>query len=181
MTDTITEQDSRADGITAAAQWMEDGKLQPEHFTNPGADAWGDEGCNLVNAADRAWATSRHVMEVERHRQDWEARDRWGSCPEWEPIHWDYFLEGFQWEATRLADQRGWKWNVGANEILLCWMITPARAWALERNGIETLLDLQRATDAELLSIKGIGKKALAELREFQRDWSYQEEAVADG
>ena len=38
---TITLRDSRADGTTAAEKWMADGRLQPEHFTNPGADSWG--------------------------------------------------------------------------------------------------------------------------------------------
>ena len=41
--------DSLEDGTAAApVLFME---LEPEHFTNPGADSWGDPGCNLADAA----------------------------------------------------------------------------------------------------------------------------------
>jgi len=52
------------------------------------------------------------------------------------------------------------------------WFHGHARRWLanLEWAGIETIQDLMRATDAELLAIPGIGKKALAELREVQHE-----------
>ena len=115
MSTNITLQDSRADGITAAAEWMAAGELEPEHFTNPGADAWGDEGCDIGDAAYRAFHYGRHCAEVEDHKDAWEARGRWGSCPDWEDEHWDAFVEGFTDEARRLAQQRGWNTEVQAN------------------------------------------------------------------
>ena len=96
MSTTITLQDSRADGITAAAEWMAAGELEPEHFTNPGADAWGDEGCDIGDAAYRAFHYGRHCAEVEDHKADWEDE------------HWDAFVAVFTDEARRLAQQRGW-------------------------------------------------------------------------
>ena len=108
MSTTITLQDSRADGIAAAAEWMEAGDLQPEHFTNPGADAWGEEGCNVGDASFAAWPTSRHCLEVEEHQEAWDARGCRGSRPDWDDSHWDEFVDAFQTEAQRLAQQRGW-------------------------------------------------------------------------
>lgn len=37
---------------------------------------------------------------------------------------------------------------------------------ALQRAGIEKIADLARMTDTELLAIRGIGKKSLADIRE---------------
>lgn len=112
-TTTLTVEDSRADGVTAAAEWMASGELELEHFTNPGADAWGEEGCNIGDAAWLAFGSCRHCVEVDDHKDAWEARGRWGSCPEWDDDHCDAFTEGFETEANRLAAERGWQVSHG--------------------------------------------------------------------
>ena len=127
MSATITLRDSRADGVAAAQQWMELGYLQPEHFTNPGADQWGEEGCNLRDAALKMFSYSRHLAEVRGQQEQWEAASGWGAgpCPspqeqvallktrpEWEDDHYDAFLDGFETESKRIAIERGWE--VGA-------------------------------------------------------------------
>ena len=50
-------------------------------------------------------------------------------------------------------------------------------AKALKEAGIDRLSDLQRFSDADLLALKGIGQKAVAELRKWQRN----REATANG
>lgn len=102
MADAITIQDSRIDGLAAAAEWMEAGDLQPEHFTNPGADNWGEEGCNVGDAAATAWPTSRYRLRVEGSR----------AGLAWDDDHWSAYLDGFEDEAKRLAQQRGWSTEV---------------------------------------------------------------------
>ena len=70
-------------------------------------------------------------------------------------------------------------------EVFLWWYFAGRdRRWLpdLESAGVTTLADLKRATDADLLAFKGLGPKALAELRELQRDLtSKQEDDSANG
>ena len=105
----ITLRDSRADGVTAAAQWIIAGRLKPEHFTNPGADSWGAEGCRVGDFVLMAFSDSRHAQEIQEHEEAWEGRNYWGSCPSWDDDHLDAFLDGFETEAKRLAFVRGWE------------------------------------------------------------------------
>jgi hypothetical protein len=52
------------------------------------------------------------------------------------------------------------------------WLLTNRRtAQILRRNGIETLGDLVRRTEAELLRQEGVGRKSLLELREIVKDY----------
>lgn len=126
---TITIRDSRADGVTAAEKWMALGCLQPKHFTNPGADQWGEEGCNLGDAVLRAFSDSRHFEEVRVKQERWEAESGWGvgsppspqelsallqTKPYWDDDHLDAFMDGFETEAKRIANVRGW--DVEAND-----------------------------------------------------------------
>tara|TARA_B100000683_G_C12158392_1_gene419013 strand:+ start:96 stop:431 length:336 start_codon:yes stop_codon:yes gene_type:complete len=108
---TITLRDSRADGTTSAEKWMALGYLQPQHFTNPGADSWGDEGCCVGDAVLKAFSDSRHAQEIQGHQEAWEARGYWGSCPDWDDDHLDAYLDGFETEAKRIAFERGWEVN----------------------------------------------------------------------
>jgi len=108
---TLTLSDSRFDGTVAAEQWMSNGRLQLEHFSNPGADAWGDEGCNLGDAALEAFPKSRH-WKATKGQNYFEARGngtfvRQGA--DWEDDHWNAFLDGFETEAQRIAFDFGWK------------------------------------------------------------------------
>ena len=41
---TLTLRDYRADGVTAAKEWIREGILQPQHFTNPGSGQSDCEG-----------------------------------------------------------------------------------------------------------------------------------------
>jgi DNA-binding MarR family transcriptional regulator len=70
-------------------------------------------------------------------------------------------------------------------EVFLWWYFADRdRRWLLdlESAGVATLADLKRSTDAELLAFKGLGPKALAELRDLQRNLtSKQMEAAANG
>ena len=70
-------------------------------------------------------------------------------------------------------------------EVFIWWYFAGRdRRWLLDLGsaGISTLADLKRATDADLLAFKGLGPKALAELRELQRDLtSKQEDDSANG
>lgn len=124
MNSTITLRDSRADGVAAAEQWMANGYLKLEHFTNPGADEWGEEGCNLGDAALKMFSYSRHLYEVRAKQAHWEQASGWGvgpcpspkelsalaaTKPDWEDDHLDAFLDGFETEAKRIAIARGWK------------------------------------------------------------------------
>ena len=51
------------------------------------------------------------------------------------------------------------------------WFADQKRRWLvlLEMAGITTIADLKQASDADLLKIKGLGKRALRELRELQQ------------
>ena len=117
---TLTLRDSRADGTTAAEKLMALGCLQPEHFTNPGADAWGEEGCNIGDAAWTAFPESRHyqfISELQSERMEVLKQDeRTGVItawrmhgPDFEDSHWETFLDGFETEAKRIAFERGWE------------------------------------------------------------------------
>ena len=70
-------------------------------------------------------------------------------------------------------------------EVILWWYFAGRdRRWLLDLGsaGISTLAYLKRSTDADLLAFKGLGPKALAELRELQRDLtSKQEDDSANG
>ena len=90
--------DSIEDGTAAAAVlFME---LEPEHFTNPGADSWGDPGCNLADAASELFNA-----EWSRH---YDATTGADSYVDWEDEHWDAFRDGFEAECRRRAEALGW-------------------------------------------------------------------------
>ena len=97
----LTIQDSRFDGTVIAETLMALGHLQPQHFTNPGADYWGEEGCNLGDAAFVHFTCgdySRHYQQV--------VMDNHGD---WDDDHWNAFLDGFETEAKRIAFERSWQ------------------------------------------------------------------------
>lgn len=102
---TTTLRDSRADGVTAAKKWIREGILQPQHFTNPGADQFGNDGGNV---ADAAWAAfpsfSRHFGQSET-----EYTLELEESADFEDSHWEAFLEGFETKANNLAKGRGWE------------------------------------------------------------------------
>ena len=90
--------DSIEDGTAAAAVlFME---LEPEHFTNPGADSWGDPGCNLADAASELFNA-----EWSRH---YDATTGADIYVDWEDEHWDAFRDAFEAECRRRAKGLGW-------------------------------------------------------------------------
>jgi hypothetical protein len=113
---TITLQDSCFDGTRAAQKAWDARLLQPEHFTNPGADYWGDEGCTWLNAAQVAYVSTddkgflcRHVRYVDRCHQEWLDRGERGSFPTLDSEHEEAFIDGFETEAKRQAYIEGWE------------------------------------------------------------------------
>ena len=122
MKNTITLSDTFADGVSAAQACMKDGDLCPEHFTNPGADEWGELGCNIGDAAWAAFKDGRHFEQAMALRDDsmevlaqcsrsgvitaWRYPD---DAPDWDDDHYDAFVDGFETEANRLAFERGWQ------------------------------------------------------------------------
>ena len=120
MSTTFTIHDSRFDGTRAAQDAWDARLLQPEHFTNPGSDSWGEEGCNISDAAWTAFPESRHyqlISELQSERMEVLKQDeRTGVItawrmhgPDWEDDHWDAFLGGFNTEAKRQAYIEGWE------------------------------------------------------------------------
>lgn len=83
---TTSDHDMHAAALAAIAHYT----FTAEHFTNPGADYWGQPGCNVGDAAWDAFTQTDHFGET--GGADWSQR-----C-------WDYFLESFEAAALdRLA------------------------------------------------------------------------------
>ena len=122
MRNTITLNDTYADGVSAAQECFKDGDFRPEHFTNPGANEWGDEGCNIGDAAWEEFKGCRHYERAMELLGDsmqvlaqcsrsgvitaWRYPD---DAPDWDDDHWDAFLDAFESEAKRIASERGWQ------------------------------------------------------------------------
>lgn len=76
-TEFITTWDMHREGFAAAADY----ELTPEHLEAPGADNWGEPGCNITDAAWDAFTQTDHYGEA--------------GCMGWSQRHWDTFLDAF--------------------------------------------------------------------------------------
>ena len=102
MTDTtspVTIAESIEDGTAAAAALFVELGVEPQHFTNDGADSWGDPDCNLADAASELFNA-----EWSRHYEATIGADSFA----WEDEHWDAFRDGFEAECRRRAEALGW-------------------------------------------------------------------------
>jgi hypothetical protein len=103
-TSTVTIAESIEDGTAAAAARFVELGVEPQHFTNPGADGWGYPGSNLADAASELF----HA-EYSRHYATTTGADVY---VDWEDEHWDAFRDGFEAECRRRAEALGWDLTV---------------------------------------------------------------------
>lgn len=74
---TTTAWDMHREGFAAAANY----DITPEHLEAPGADNWGDPGCNVTDAAWDAFTQTDYYGEA--------------GCMGWSQRLWDAYLDAF--------------------------------------------------------------------------------------